>query len=144
MERTKYRFLCGLSGRSYPLERNSVPCRKGCRGSQQQSCPEVPGRLWRILRKTGESVHRVLCVRSICAKIASMNGSRRPPPPYKFFGAGFFGGKIIKKKKNTRLGTARFRGVLGGGRQMRWMQEYCEVKALHFSWQNLPGALSWK
>ena len=39
----------------------------GLPGKSQQSCPEVPGRLWRILRKTGESVHRVLCVRWICA-----------------------------------------------------------------------------
>ena len=51
----------------------------GLPGESQQSCPEVPGRLWRILRKTGESVHRVLCVRWICAKIAPMNGSRRRP-----------------------------------------------------------------
>ena len=66
----------------------------GLPGRSQQSCPEVPGRLWRILRKTGESVHRVLCVRSICAKIAPMNGSRRRPARWKFRGAAFFAAKI--------------------------------------------------
>ena len=51
----------------------------GLPGESQQSCPEVPGRLWRILRKTGENVGRVLCDGFVCAKIASMNGSRRRP-----------------------------------------------------------------
>ena len=37
MERTKCRFLCGLSGRSYPLERNFVPSREGCRGSRSKA-----------------------------------------------------------------------------------------------------------
>ena len=31
IEREKCRFLCGVPGRSGPLERNSVPCREGCR-----------------------------------------------------------------------------------------------------------------
>ena len=37
MERTKCRFLCGLSGRSYPLERNFVPSREGCRRSRSKA-----------------------------------------------------------------------------------------------------------
>ena len=37
MERTKCRFLCGLSGRSYPLERNFVPSREGCRESHSKA-----------------------------------------------------------------------------------------------------------
>ena len=37
MERTKCRFLCGLSGRSYPLERNFVPSREGCQRSHSKA-----------------------------------------------------------------------------------------------------------
>ena len=50
MERAKCRFLCDVSGRPDTLERNSAPCR-GLPGELQQSCPEVPGRLWKALRK---------------------------------------------------------------------------------------------
>ena len=54
-----------------------------------KNCPEVPGRLWRIFHKRGESARKVLCAGSICAKIAPMNGSRRRLARWKFRGTAF-------------------------------------------------------